>query len=57
MQKFCMGVYLGTGPAWLLYTLHAQQWNIGMSKNLDSLIRNRYEFKTDDAQHERIVYC
>ena len=31
MQKFCMGFYMGTSPAWILYTLHGQQWNIGES--------------------------
>ena len=29
MQNLCLGVFLGTGPAWMLYTLHSQQWMVG----------------------------
>ena len=34
MQKFMMGWYVGTVPAWMLYTLHGQQWQIGNTYTL-----------------------
>ncbi|CAH1798160.1 unnamed protein product [Owenia fusiformis] len=30
MVHFGLGVFLATGPAWMLGELHAQQWNIGV---------------------------
>ncbi|XP_067944986.1 synaptic vesicular amine transporter-like [Watersipora subatra] len=38
VENFTLGVFLGTGPSWMLYTLHGQQWNIGVILAVASVI-------------------
>ncbi|XP_013400509.1 aldehyde dehydrogenase, mitochondrial [Lingula anatina] len=30
VSNFGLGIFLGTGPAWMLYKLHAEQWTVGV---------------------------